>query len=200
MDFTFPYTQSYKKIPDFFKSIQNAAVPSKFTYKVLANTFDLKGPNDRALVALLKSLGFIDGTGIPTQKYSDYKNPSNSEIILGECMKSCYGVLYQKNEKFHELPDDEISGIFASTTGKDSSNKALIQMIKTFLELKKISKFDESVHVVEESHMISNKTSTPSEQRPKDYVLTHTIVVNLPATTDKKVYDTLFKSMKENLL
>ena len=38
------------------------------------------------------------------------------------------------------------------------------------------------------------------EQKSKDFVLTHTIVLNLPASTDQKVYDTLFKSIKENLL
>ena len=95
-DINFPYTQSYKKIPSFFKSIQGAAVPQRVTQKVLQNIFELKGTNDRTLIKILKSLGFIDASGIPTQKYSDYKNPSDAENILGDSIRSCYHILYEK--------------------------------------------------------------------------------------------------------
>ncbi len=200
MDIIFPYTQSYKKIPEFFKTIQNAAVPPKFTQKVLQNTFDFKGTNDRTLIGVLKGLDFIDVNGIPTQKYSDYKNPSIADNVLGECIKSCYDSLYQKNENFHTLSDDAIKGLFSSTTGKDSSNKALIEMIKTFLQLKSIAKFDNVLHTPEELLVTEKESHLNYDPRSKGFVLTHTIVLNLPATTDKKVYDTLFKSIKENLL
>jgi len=192
MDISFPYTQSYKKIPAFFKAIQDAAVPSKFTIKILQNTFDLKGTNDRTLIGLLKCLGFIDANGIPTQKYSDYKNPSIAETILGDSIKSCYESLYQKKESLHSLSEGEIKGLFASTTGKGSGNKALIQMIKTFMQVKSIAKFDEVSTVVEELAASINEVTTTSETKPKDFVLTHTIVLNLPVSTDQKVYEVFF--------
>ena len=197
---TFPYTQSYKKIPAFFKAIQNAAVPTKITISVLEKTFELKSVNDRSLIGILKCLGFIDGNGTPTQKYSDYKNPSIAANILGESIKSCYEIIYQKNEKMHTLSDEEIKGMFTSTTGKESNNKALNEMVKTFLQLKKIAKFDSISQKIEELTISKNEIPISSNHSSKDFVLTHTIVLNLPATTDQKVYDTLFRSIKENLL
>lgn len=200
MTITFPYTQSYKKIPAFFKAIQNAAVPTKITQKVLGETFDLKGTNDRTLIGLLKGLGFIDVNGVPTQKYSDYKNPSNAKNILGESIKFCYDALYKKNENLHTLSDAEIKGIFVSITGKESNNKALGDMIGTFLQVKSIAKFDNVMHTVGELSISKNETSSLSDRKHKDFVLTHTIVLNLPVSTEQKVYDVLFKSIKENLL
>ena len=199
-DVIFPYTQSYKKIPSFFKSIQDAAVPQKLTQKVLEDIFGLRGTNDRTLITILKNLGFIDGSGIPTQKYSDYKNPLDAKNVLGTSIRSCYHVLYEKNENFHTLSNDAIKGLFTSTTGKDSSNKALTEMIKTFLELKNIAKFDSTVQPTKELSLPQNDSPLNPEPKSKDFVLSHTIVLNLPTSTDQKVYDTLFKSIKENLL
>ena len=92
----FPYTQSFRKIPDFFKSIQSAAIPKKFTTSVLAEQFDLKGVNDRPLIGVLKNLGFVDDKGTPTNMYKEYRNPINSKNIIGECIKTCYADLYIK--------------------------------------------------------------------------------------------------------
>ena len=64
-DVSFPYVASYKKIPEFFTTIQTAAVPDKVTTRVLANTFEFKGTNDRPLIGVLRSLGFIDENGVP---------------------------------------------------------------------------------------------------------------------------------------
>ena len=196
----FPYTQSYKKIPKFFNVIQSAAVPPKITHKVLIETFEFKGTNDRPLIGILKSLDFIDGNGVPTQLYYDYKNKDIASTILGNCIKSCYKILYDKNEKFHELTVDKIKGFFESTTGKESNNAVLIQMVKTFMQLKSIASFDSNATSVIDTPILSKDASSIPSHPSKDFVLTHTIVLNLPATTDQKVYDVLFKSIKENLL
>lgn len=203
----FPYTQSYKKIPDFFAKIQSAAVPSKFTQKVLVETMEFKGTNDRPLLNILRSLGFIDASGVPTQTYYDYKNKEKASQIMGKCLKSCYATLYNKDESFHMLTESQIKGHFESTTGKESNNAVLIQMVKTFMQLKSIASFNtsQSDDVEQSSSANISVTSNPNStyvpnSTSKDFVLTHTIVLNLPVSTDQKVYDVLFRSIKENLL
>lgn len=197
-DENFPYTQSYKKIPAFFEAIQKAAVPEKFTNKFLYETLEFKGTNDRPLSTLLKNLGFIDSNGNSTQKYFDYKNKDVAPTILGESIRDCYEELYKKDENFHNLSDEKIKGHFESTTGKESNNKVLNYMVKTFISLKNIASFNKKPSSIEIKEKVT--TSTQSMEKPKDFVLSHTIVINLPSTTDQKVYDVLFKSLKENLL
>ncbi len=89
----FPYILSYKKVPNFFAAIQSAAVPPKFTQKFLIETLEFKGTNDRPLIRILKSLGFIDAAGNPTSLYSDYKNKDIAKNVLGESIKTCYDIL-----------------------------------------------------------------------------------------------------------
>ena len=95
-DISFPYTPSYKKIPTYFTAIQRAAVPTRLSTRVLANTFEFKGTNDRPLISILRYLGFIDENGNPTQTYSDYKNPNESRKVLGRSIKKAYEILFQK--------------------------------------------------------------------------------------------------------
>jgi len=198
-DVNFPYAQSYKKIPAFFEAIQKAAVPEKFTNKFLYETLEFKGTNDRPLATLLKNLGFIESGGNPTQKYFDYKNKDVAPTILGESVIDCYEELYKKDENFHNLSDEKIKGHFESTTGKESNNKVLNYMVKTFISLKNIASFNKKPSSIEINEKVTTQ-STQSMEKPKDFVLSHTVVINLPSTTDQKVYDVLFKSMKENLL
>ncbi len=73
-------------------------------------------------------------------------------------------------------------------------------MVKTFLQLKSIASFGDVLHKVEKLPHMSDDASSLTRTKSKDFVLTHTIVINLPTTTDQKVYDVLFKSIKENLL
>lgn len=197
---SFPYTQSFKKIPNFFEAIQKAAVPGKFTTKFLYETLEFKGTNDRPLATILKSLGFIDSNGVPTEKYYNYKNKDSASIVLGDSIRNCYDALYQKDEEFHKLNDDKIKGFFESTTGRESNNKILNNMVKTFIELKNLASFDDQSSGIEITKKEEEEIPTQNNPKPKDFVLSHTIVVNLPSTTDQKVYDVLFKSMKENLL
>ena len=196
----FPYTQSYKKIPEFFEAIQKAVVPEKFTTRFLAETLKFKGTNDRPLTSILKSLDFIDVNGAPTEKYFNYKNKDIASAILGKSIKNCYSTLYQTDEEFHKLSDDKIKGYFESTTGKESKNKILSYMTKTFIELKNLARFDEKSNGIEIGKSTQEEIPIQNNQNSKNFVLSHTIVVNLPSTTDQKVYDVLFKSMKENLL
>lgn len=139
---------------------------------------------------------------MPTQNYYDYKNKEIASSVLGKCIKSCYEELYQKNEDFHNLNDDKIKGHFESTTGKESNNRTLQSMIKTFIQLKNIASFDQVPEILgsqPKNELAVSPTEPPQTSKPKDFVLSHTVVINLPSTTDQKD-DVLFKSMKENLL
>ena len=60
-----PYLPSYKNVALLFEKIRSAKVPEAFTQKYLNETLGLKSSGDRALITLLKTLGFIDNAGKP---------------------------------------------------------------------------------------------------------------------------------------
>ena len=204
---SFPYVLFPKKTKGFFDTLQKAAIPDKFTNNVLSTIFMLKGSNDRPFITLLKSLNFIDEKGAPLQNYYDYKDASKSSLVLGKCVRECYDELFKMDDNIHKLEESKIKNKLMSLTGKSSDNQVLNLRVKTFVQLIEIAKIETPPHEVEvlennNLHSLDNldneNHSPPSP--PKEFVLTHTIVVNIPTTTDKKVYDVLFKSIKENLL
>ncbi len=61
-----PYMPTVRNVPVVFDKIAKAKVPDAFTTNYLTGTLGLKSTNDRALIPLLKKLGFLDGSGKPT--------------------------------------------------------------------------------------------------------------------------------------
>ena len=149
---------------------------------------------------------FLDDNGIPTDNYSEYRNETLGGHILGRCIKICYEQAYQKNEDLHDLDDLAIKSHFLTITKKEQNDKVLQQMTQTYLELKKIANFD-TPPIHQEEHLepvpVIVKEQSPKPPNPEPLFpigIGHTIVLNLPATTDRNVYAAIFKSIKENLL
>jgi hypothetical protein len=63
------YVNAYNGIPTLFQKIKTAAVPPKFTVDFLSTVLDMKSSSYRAMIPLLKKLGFIDAANVPTQAY-----------------------------------------------------------------------------------------------------------------------------------
>jgi hypothetical protein len=51
--------------------MQTAQAPQRFTQKFLEN-LGFPNTNDRAVINILKALGFLDDTGVPIKRYHQY--------------------------------------------------------------------------------------------------------------------------------
>jgi len=85
-----PYVVAPKNIEVLFSRIASAKVPEAFTHAYLTQTIGLKGSNDRALISLLRSLGFIDGTSKPTSEYSALKNVALRPKVIADAVRHAY--------------------------------------------------------------------------------------------------------------
>jgi len=66
----------------FFKRITEAQVPPKVTQDFIYTKLGLKSTSFRAMIPLLRKLGFIDSANVPTAVYRDYRDPTKSKIIM----------------------------------------------------------------------------------------------------------------------
>lgn len=87
------YTVSAGKIPEFFKRIRDASPPPRLTHAQLTD-WGFKSTNDRALVPLLKALGFLTSDGVPTARYQDYRNQSIPKKIMAEALREAYSEIF----------------------------------------------------------------------------------------------------------
>lgn len=72
------YLITTKNLEKFLNTIISAQAPDRFTQKFLEN-LEFKSTNDRLFISILKTLGFIDDGSIPTQRYYNFLDQSQSK-------------------------------------------------------------------------------------------------------------------------
>ncbi|WP_230972168.1 DUF5343 domain-containing protein [Archaeoglobus neptunius] len=194
----FPYTTVPGKLKKFFKIIQETNVPEKVTQRWLA-ALGFKSSNDRTIVGLLKDLGFIDASGIPTETWNNYRNRELAPKIMASAIKRAYQQLFDTYPDAHRKDKEALKNFFAAQTNLASNT--IDRIILTFKALCELADFEETESVTQNAKMDKSLTRPPTIKLP-----THGLAINiniqlqLPATNDEEVYDKLFRSLKRNLL
>ena len=199
---TYPYMITNGKIESILTKIRSAAKPVKFTNE-LFKQMGFSSSNDRAIIPLLKKLGFLLEDGTPTEYYDRLKDTTDWQFVLGERIQDLYKDLYNINTEIHTALDEEIKGAISRITGKDDTTVA--RYLATFKSLTSLAKFGSSPRLKEKS---AEKEPSPDKDLPKPaqvqpslgFEFCHNIQIHLPATTDVAVYNAIFKSIRDNLM
>lgn len=209
------YMLSANHVPDIFEAIQQAGVPPRFTQEFL-KSIGFASSSDRSVIGVLKSLGFLDQSGVPTARYRAYRNKAEAPYILAEAIREAYSDVFLANQNAQTLPAERVKGILA--TRVDKGDAVLKKMATTFRALASTAKWDRapgegSAAVADpDEPSDAEQPSTPqvlmsdpqleitrrSQSVPLEYH--YNIQIHLPSTKDVSVYNAIFKSLREHLL
>jgi hypothetical protein len=200
------YLTTVKNLDAILTAIQGAQAPEKFTQAFL-ESLEFKSTNDRLIIGVLKSLGFIDDSGRPKDRYFRFLDQTQSAKVLAEGIRDAYQDLFRINTKAHELTKQEAINKFKTLGQGQISDAVLDKMAMTFTALVKQADFQ------------SPPTSTalqqpPETARPEEALekpgamhagvklggLVYNIQIVLPESRDAAVYDALFASLRRHLL
>lgn len=203
MSDSYPYMISNNKIGPIFGQIKIAAKPKKFSHTLLKQ-MGFSSSNDRAIIPLLKGLGFLTEDGVPTEYYDRLKDSNDHPFVIGERITNLYKDLYAINTEMHDASETAIKGAIARVTGKDS--KTVARYFATFKALTKEAEFGSSPKLTKpetpkaeiENKQVKKPISPAGDNISMSFQ--HNIEIHLPATTDVSVYNAIFKSIRENLL
>src|SRR5262245_23970485 len=123
------YLLTTGNVPEMLSAFQKAGVPTRVTFEFL-KTLGFKSSNDRPVIGVLKSIGFLDTSGAPTELYRRFRDTSQSRRVLGQAMQSAYSDIFLANTKANELPATKLKDIFAAKTNK--GDRVVEQMARTF--------------------------------------------------------------------
>lgn len=207
MGLTTNYLITTKNMEAFFNAILTAKAPEKFTNKFLTQ-LEFKTTNDRLFIGLLKSLGFIDELGTPTQRYYSYLDQSQSKSILAEAIREAYADLFNVNQKAHALSADDVKNKLKTLTEGKKSEKVIQLMANTFIELCKLAEWRKTESHKEEPTVVTSKPQQQAEDqileghtgKAKNLPLHYNIQIHLPESRDPAVYDAIFRSLKQHLV
>lgn len=204
----YPYMISNGKLPQIFEKIQSAATPEAFSY-VFFKKLGFSSSNDRAFIPLAKRLDLLHQDGAPTEYYNRIKNKTEFAQVLAGRIKNLYNDIYSIDTEIHDAQPAEIKGAMVRVTGKDE--KSVDRYYKTFKALTQLADFKSSPLTLSKTDVTGEKKeekkSDEKEQNyPKNPLVRQEMVnfhyniqIHLPATTDIKIYNAIFKSIKENL-
>ncbi|MGQ3298457.1 DUF5343 domain-containing protein [Reyranella sp.] len=200
------YLTSSKNLESIFDAIRNAKAPEKFTTRFL-ESLDFKSTSDRLVIGVLKALGFLDAEGRPQERYFRFLDQTQSAAVLGEAIEEAYSDLYQINKQAHTLSKADITNKLKTLSQGQLSEAVLDKISMTFGALAKLADFGKRPAVAIQSEEQADQSILPNPVSTASGVSTKTlgglhynIQIILPESRDPKVYDALFRSLREHLL
>src|SRR6476620_563842 len=202
------YMNSVKNVPAIFAAIREAGVPEKFTHQFLKQ-LGFTSSRDRGVIAVMKSLRFLDDAGAPTDRYKRYRDPPIAEAVMAEAMRDAYSDLFKVNENAQTLNTTSLKGAFKRVSEKGDAVSE--KMATTFKALGSLADWSSSGAASatqpgsdegETLDVLPSSPETPPEPSRSGLSfggsLRHDIHVHLPVSTEVKVYDAIFRSLKEH--
>jgi hypothetical protein len=198
-----PYVFAYGKLPTLFTKIKEASVPPKFTQDYLSTSLGLSSSSDRAYPNLLKRLGFIDGSGVPTEVYKEYRDDTKSKGVMAQQVRKAYSELFKVNEYAYKLSKTDLVAKVKQVTGLAETDSTLAVIVGTFNALRDLSDFEGATSTPltkEDKHKPPEAKEVGLGETRLKLGMSYTIVLNLPATSDIAVFNAIFKSLRDTIL
>jgi len=196
------YTYALKtgSLKEFLEKVKSKELgtPEKVTIDYLAS-IGYKSTNDRPIIRVLRSIDFIDESGKPKQNFSDFRTEKSGQVMAAALRKT-YADLFSTYPDPLKKSSEDLENFFA--TGKPTITKPTLGLyVDTFKTLCDFADFGvppvEGEAKGKEEEKKEEKKGIP--QIPEGITINLNIQLTLPVTDDAKVYENIFKALKEQL-
>jgi hypothetical protein len=194
-----PYTPNPNNVKRFFKVIQDVGTPPRMTLSYLPS-IGFRSSNDRYLISVAKSLGFVDTSGVPTEKWNEYKNKDKAKQVMTLAIRTVYKELFDTYSNAQKRDDATLQNYFAAKHTEVGARVAQF-MVQTFKNLCEFADF-EAVGITEAGAKPTTPAARKGGEMPpsvKPVTININIQLSLPATEDASIYDKLFEALKKHL-
>lgn len=202
----YPYHVNTANVKKFLEHIQSAGVPPKVTFQYITSV-GFKSKNDRAILTVLKFIGFVDNSGVPTELWRAYRNKSQSKKVLAGTLKKAYRTLFDTYPDANRKDNEALRNFFSSHTSVAENTITL--MVRTFKTLADMGDFESPIETLPDVEVENDEQEERSDAVVKRKVVTGStngmtvninIQLQIPATDKADVYDSFFAAMKKHLL
>jgi hypothetical protein len=194
----YPYVKVQEKLKKYLQHIQTAGIPTKVSQEYLKSA-GFTSSNDLKILGVLRSIGFIDNSGTPSEDYKNYRNTRIASQVLGDAIKQGYSELFAMYPNANQQDGEALRNFFSSHT--TAGGQVISAMVSTFNTLCAEANFEvAAIPPVAEVRA----SPAPSHANPARILDTQSLTVNvqitLPETTNSDVYKEIFKAMRMHLI
>ena len=196
----FPYMPNPARVELFFDHIQKTGVPPKVTIKYLESV-GFKSKNDRPLIRILKFIGFLDSSGVPTELWGAYRNKDAAPRIMTGAISKAYSDLFNVYPDAYRKDSEALRNYFSTKTAVAERTLGLI--VRTFTALCELADFEAVAADMSAAPSTAPTSVGPSPtalRQPAGMTVNINIQLALPVTEDASIYEKLFAALKKHLL
>jgi len=208
-----PYLPASGTLKRALERLIDASRPDKFNADFLENVLKLSGGAARGTIPIMKKMEFLSSESIPTERYAKFRTEGGRAAAALAGLRSGFPEIFKRSEYAHTVDDNKLRDIILEITGL-KANDPVAQAIKSTFNVVKafippgadLSGGDDDVNAKDESAGITANQSGPSDvvravgRGSRPIGLVYNINIVLPETSDIKVLNAIFRSVKENLL
>ena len=210
MSLTNAYLVTTKNLEGFLNAIKSARAPERFTNSFLTQ-LDYSSSNDRLFTGMLKGLGFLDETAVPTTRYFEFLDQGQSGRVLADAVREAYEDLFAVNKRANEMTVDEVKNKLRTLTQGQKSDKVVSLMANTFKALTDLADWDAIPTAAPAEPTAPPPPAMPAEDTKsedgaalergagKALQLHYNIQIHLPESRDPAVFDAIFQALRKHL-
>jgi hypothetical protein len=202
----YAYTTVTGKLRSLFAKISQIGQPEVADARWLSS-IGFKTKNDVTMIGVLKFIKFLDPTGRPTDKWTQYRDRKRAGKVMAEAVLEAYGDLYETYPDAHQRGTAELDSYFS--TKSTGGSRVITATVRTFKVLSELADFTAvsapvppgkaSVGPLDRDTLV--RAGEWSGGAPAAGVTVNiNIQLTLPDTTDRAVYDNFFAALKKHLL
>lgn len=209
-----PFMNSTGLITKILTKIQEAQEPERYTQDFQGTVLGYGSGSARPFIPFLKRLGFLEADGRPTEVYRRFRNADTAPSAMADAMRIGYKDLYKRNEYCHKLGNDKLRNLIVEVTGRERNAGSVTAIVGSFIACKAFADFEQKPEsdvidreAAEDLNFEDTNTDSIADRRSSvalsenvKMAFGYTINLNLPDTDDPKVFNAIFKALKENLL
>ncbi|MCX7021976.1 MAG: DUF5343 domain-containing protein [bacterium] len=199
---SFFYVTLTGEIKKLFYKIQEVGKPTIVDKTWIKQCGFKDDQNHMRFITLLQTLGFIDQSNKPTELWTAYRDKIQARAVMANIIKDTY------NEFFEHFSDAQIKVnkdlISIVTAQKDKFNESTAtRVVRTFKALCNLADFESQPEKREEIVEIESETVSQGVAVQDIHTNIPSISINiqieLPESADTKMFQELFKAMREYL-
>ncbi|MDR7221215.1 DUF5343 domain-containing protein [Aminobacter aminovorans] len=207
-----PYLTASGTLKKALDRLIEASRPDKFNSDFLENVLKLSGGSARATIPILKRLGFLTSDGVPTDLYARFRTEGGRGPAALQALRTGFPEIFKRSEYAHSVEDGKLRDIIVEITGLKPSDTIVLAIKATFNVVKSYipAGMDNSSLSTEEDHSTADEPLHSQmgqqtalhirQQKSSNIGLVYNINIVLPETSDLRVLNAIFRSLKENLM
>jgi hypothetical protein len=199
----FNYTTVPGKIPQLLQKVREVGVPKRISVQWL-KTIGFTSSNDNTLIGVLKQIGFVDASAIPTPVWTQYRG-NMFKKVLGKAIRDGYAELFAVYNDAQARSAAELEHVFS--TSSSAGKQVIGKTVSTFKALADSAEFDDTYEpaIIDSEHTplhhpIGAAASKPAaNQGPTSPSVHIDIQIHIAPEASVDQIDQIFKSMAKHL-